>query len=371
MKKYILMMLVVLVAGFTSCSNDDIPMEEKVTKKVFDTTFIVDPSGVVEGYDFEAHPGELSIIPEGAALRIRLLIYDSDGEIVEMITRTQYNYQSPWSINTELEAGDYTVLAISDVRNINDPDVDEYWTLGDYGKINEATLTKNIMWLGYQKEILGMTHLQFIVDSSNSISINLKPAGAACYFTIADLERYSNVVSYLLLTDHRVNYVFWDSSFNLKVNKEIAPGPGSGIIDGFNTEVGGVVGLDEIDFGNTTGNAFTAFFYLLPSQKQYFQFVAETTGYVDIGLPMYQPEIKAGEQYYFLCELGSEYNNYAQTRSYNVTGKTFEEWYDEWSWDNLKVYKNSRVMNINNEIPKSVFKQKTNNVVYIKDLIKK
>ena len=68
MKKYILMMLVVLAAGFASCSNDDIPMEEKVTKKVFDTTFIVDPSCVVEPYRFEAWAGQLSTVPENAQL---------------------------------------------------------------------------------------------------------------------------------------------------------------------------------------------------------------------------------------------------------------------------------------------------------------
>ena len=34
MKKYILMMLVVLAAGFASCSNDDIPMEENLRKDV-------------------------------------------------------------------------------------------------------------------------------------------------------------------------------------------------------------------------------------------------------------------------------------------------------------------------------------------------
>ena len=191
MKKYIYMMLVVLTAGLASCSNDDISMEENVTKKIFETTFIVDPSGVVEPYRFESYAGELSIIPSEAQLRLRVLIYNSDGELVDMVTHKQANYQSSWSVKTQLEAGEYNALAISDVINTNDPEVQEYWILKDYEIISKAKLEKETNFFGYQKEILGICHVPFSVTSTSDVLIDLKPAGAACYFTVLEFDAFS------------------------------------------------------------------------------------------------------------------------------------------------------------------------------------
>lgn len=369
MKKYILMMLVVLAAGVTSCSNDDIPLKEDVTMKTFETTFVVDPSGVVESYRFESYPGELTVVPSEAQLRIRILIYNSNGDLVDVLSNKQSNYQSVWSAKKYLEAGSYTALAISDVVNTNDPNVNEYWILEDYEKINEAKLIKEFDFLGYQKEILGMNSISFsVIDSSSEVSVSLKPAGAACYLAITSLEEYNNVHGYHLFTDHKVNHVFWDSSYKMKVNKEIASG--TDLWGAFNNSVGGCIGLGD---GEEDYGAFSAMFYLLPGQNQYFTFVAETvdSNYIEIGTQMYITNIKEGEQYFFLCELDSSYDNYAQTRRYNVTGKTYDEWFEDWYWENLRQYDNSRIMNVHDVAVPSLSMQKKNNAVYIKDLINK
>lgn len=369
MKKYIYMMLVVLTAGFASCSNDDIPMEEDVTMKTFDVTFVIDPSDVVEGYKFEWDAGELQVVPDDAQLRLRILIYDSNGEIVDLLTHKQSNYQSTWSIKTELEAGTYTALVISDVINTNNPDVEEYWTLENYEKIKDARLSKNQKWLGYQKEILGMNSMLFSVENSNtSISINVNPIGAACYLLIRNLEAYSGIINgYDLVTNHNVTYAFWDSSFELKIEKDIASNNGDDVWDRFNTSVGGCINLKDYEFGEGTGYNFHAFFYLLPSQKQNFAFVADEE--LEMGSEMFLSEIKNGEQYVFYCELGFQYDGFASNRCYDVTGRTFDEWYEEWYREWIGFIPMGKT--VYHEMSKPMFMQKMNNSVYIKDLIKK
>jgi len=211
MKKYILMMLVVLAAGFTSCSNDDIPFEEKVTYKTFETTFVVNPSGVVKPYRFESYPGELTALSSDAQLRLRILIYNSDGILVDILTNKQSNYQSVWSAKKLLEAGKYTALVISDVVNTNNPDVEEYWHLEDYEKINDAKLIREFNYLGYQKEILGICSVPFsVVSSASDVSLNLKPVGAACYFQIKNLEKYKTrfVVKRIIIQNRRCRLQF-------------------------------------------------------------------------------------------------------------------------------------------------------------------
>ena len=355
MKKYILMMLVVLAAGFTSCSNDDIPLEEKVTYKTFETTFVVDPSGVVEPYRFESYPGHLTVVPSDAQLRIRILIYNSNGDLKDVLENKQSNYQSLWSAKKNLEAGTYMAFAISDVVNTNNPDVTEYWNLKDYDKISSAKLIKESYWLGYEKEILGISNFQFSVGSSNSThSVNLKPAGAACYFSIYGLKKYTDVINYSLLTDHKVNYLFWDSSFELKPNKEVVSGAG---IDGFNEMVGGVDISPDI-----SEDSFTAFFYIFPSKKQYFNYCAFLNDgrAVLLGEQVYVDEIKAGEQFYFTIHLGSNYNNNGYSQGWDVSGQTYEEW-KKWN-------QNSRSSISVNSINLPV--RTSYNMAYIKDLLK-
>lgn len=364
------MMLVVLTAGLASCSNDDIPMEEKVTMKTFDVTFVIDPSNVVEGYKFEWNAGELQVVPDDAQLRLRILLYNSNGELVEMLTHKQSNYQSVWTEKAQLEAGTYTALVISDVINTNNQDVKEYWTLEEYEKIKDARLFKNQKWLGYQKEILGMNNMQFSVKGSNSsISIDVNPIGAACYMFIRNLEEYPGIIDgYDLVTNHNVKYAFWDSSFKLKTEKDIAPSNGESVWDRFNTSVGGCIGLKDHDFVEGKHYSFSAFFYLLPSQKQNFAFVADGT--LEMGQQIFLSEIEAGEQYVFYCDLGLQHNNFASNLCYDVTGQTFDEWYKKWYRDWIG-YIPMGTTNGNYKISESMFLQKSNNVIYIKNLIKK
>ena len=351
MKKYILLMLVVLAAGFTSCSNDDIPMEENVTSKSFETTFVVDPSGVIEPFRFELLAGELTVVPSDAQLRLRVLIYNSKGELVDMLTHKQSNYQSVWSVKAQLEAGEYMALAISDVVNTNNPDVTEYWSLKDYENITNAKLLKEPRWAGYQKEILGICHIPFSIGKISNLSINIKPVGAVCYYYVNNYESFPIDVS--LGTDMKTNSVFWDSSYELKVDREMEE------------NIFYLNGAIEIPAGKYN----YSFSYLLPSQNQNFLFWYRADDTFEVGKKMFILNIKAGDQYFFLCDFHSSFDNYAITERYDVTGMTFAEWNELRSQEEQKVYQNSR--GTNNYSKMLSLMKKSDNTIYIKDLIKK
>ena len=348
------MMLVVLAAGFTSCSNDDIPLEEKVTNKVFDTSFIVNPSGVIESFKFERTPGALTTIPENAQLRLRLLIYDSKGDLVDIFTSKQSNYESSWSVKAQLEAGTYTAVALSDVINSNDSEYPEYWSLEGYEKITEMKLTKTPNALGYEKEVFGFSHIPFtIVDSNYSVSLNLKSAGAACYYYVMNYDSEPRDIWFQ--SNVRTNSVFWDSSYQLKYNRDIDD---SAAI----YQLGGVGGLPEY-------YDIMSFVYLLPFRNQYFLFVEELeNGYDRVGQSLLLEDIKAGHQYFFMCFLFSGYENGALTEWYDVTGVTFSDFVEWYNRQMQSTY--SRGLDVNNMNRLLMSSQITSNEVYIQDLIK-
>ena len=71
MKKYIYVLLA-FMAIFTSCSNDDITIRTA-------TNFKINPSTVIAPFTWEYESGDLESFNTDYRLRIRLLIYNSDG----------------------------------------------------------------------------------------------------------------------------------------------------------------------------------------------------------------------------------------------------------------------------------------------------
>ena len=110
------MMLVVLTAGFASCSNDDIPMEEDVTMKTFETTFKINPKTVIEPFTGEFNPGELQIFDENYQLRVRLLLYNHVGDYVGEDVQKFSNYMVTMESSKLLQAGSYKAIVITDLE---------------------------------------------------------------------------------------------------------------------------------------------------------------------------------------------------------------------------------------------------------------
>lgn len=180
------MMLVVLTAGFASCSNDDIPMEEDVTYKTFETTFKINPKTVIEPFTWEFQSGELQIFDDKYQLRVRLLLYNQVGEYIDEDVQKFPNYKTMMESSKQLQAGSYKAVVITDLElktSYSENDyVKEFWELSsDYknGSLSKLKIT-DAGYTGAKNKILGISHLKFNVEpnSSNEIKINVEPAGA-------------------------------------------------------------------------------------------------------------------------------------------------------------------------------------------------
>ena len=226
------MMLVVLAAGFTSCSNDDIPMEEDVTMKTFETTFKINPQTVIEPFTGEFNPGELQIFDERYQLRIRLLLYNHVGDFIYEDVQKFPNYMVTMLSSKQLQAGSYQAVVITDLElktSYSDEDyVKEYWMLSNnYKELNLGKLKiADAGYTGGKNKILGVSCQKFTIDpnSNNEVKIDVKPAGAIIAWQL-DYPHYFNDVKQIQLGTNKLvtEYIFnvdGSCSYNASVDDQ-------------------------------------------------------------------------------------------------------------------------------------------------------
>ena len=112
MKKYILMLFAV-VAAFTSCTNDDIAIN-------YATNFKINPATVIKPFTFENEKGELEGIPSSYNLRIRLLIYTAEGQLVKEEKELFTSYASTMGVSTHLPVGDYIAISCGNIVAVSE-----------------------------------------------------------------------------------------------------------------------------------------------------------------------------------------------------------------------------------------------------------
>ena len=86
MKKYILLVCV-FVAALTSCTNDDITIS-------YATNFKINPATVIAPFTWEWEAGDLESFDTDYQLRVRLLVYNSDG----ILEKEDMQYFSNYSV---------------------------------------------------------------------------------------------------------------------------------------------------------------------------------------------------------------------------------------------------------------------------------
>lgn len=196
-----------LLAGFVlaSCSNDDIPVESP-------TVIRVNPSTVMSPFTFQINPGDLDGVGDYKSLRIRLYVYDEEGNLYTSEQQDIRNYLSSATFNLNLNSGaTYTAIAISDVTDSQEGNVPEYWVVSGEQDINTLQITYAGSDTNYgSQEILGVSSTT--VQSGNDLSINLEPAGALVCTNVYNLHAYSNV-SRILLWGSRGNGHFDFSNY--------------------------------------------------------------------------------------------------------------------------------------------------------------
>lgn len=152
----------------SSCSNDDMHLDISVN-------FNVDPSSVVSSF-VEVTPGDISnLAMYDAKLRIRLFIYNEQGNLVVSDYAFSNDYTHIKQFKVNLPNGKYTTVAITDVV-FNDGT--ETYTLSRQDNLTTMTLTYRDS-IGGIASILGLTAEQRQIDSySKDFVLKVKPAGA-------------------------------------------------------------------------------------------------------------------------------------------------------------------------------------------------
>ena len=112
MNKYLYLVIDLIASFFTSCSNDDITIGTAYTVNVNASTVISSFIAISDG-EFEAFQDSKE------RLRIRVLIYNENGELVAQDAGIYTNYNVQLKSTNKLKAGKYTVIGISDVVLVN------------------------------------------------------------------------------------------------------------------------------------------------------------------------------------------------------------------------------------------------------------
>lgn len=298
MKRYIFILSVIL-AVFTSCTNDDITIS--YTTKGYTTNFKIDPSTVIAPFTYEHDPGELEGIPSSYRLRMRLLIYDASGTLMADDEQLFTSYAIVMASSKSLPKGNYIAITISDVV-AKDGSV-EYWKLTGTENLSNATI-EDTEWIGdYGRKILGVGKTSFVVgDNKNEdVVINIKPAGSLFMVLYWGTQKYSDVESYELSVSKDVIDCKFDSQGNFSPSWE-------------NCNFTKRVNTHEQE-GNS-GNRYYHYAYILPTSNLKLKYRAYTTDgeYVDLTDEM-NVSPKAGEEY--LVGLDLDENIYQQPELVN------------------------------------------------------
>ncbi len=192
----ILLSLCLLSAS--TCSNDDIPIEDVVGKH--DVTFKINPQTIIDAYRYSTHLeyilGEYNLYDApGYNLRIKLLIYDKEGLLVTSSEQRLSSYRETISFTINLSEGDYHALAICDL--IDQSSQKEYWTYKNEDKLSTLELdgskSKN---LGSAGRIVGFKSKNFTLKSlAESFVCDLEPMGALIYSQFTNI--HTNIQQYL------------------------------------------------------------------------------------------------------------------------------------------------------------------------------
>ncbi len=282
MKKYILMLFAV-VAAFTSCTNDDIAIN-------YATNFKINPATVIKPFTFENEKGELEGIPSSYNLRIRLLIYTAEGQLVKEEKELFTSYASTMGVSTHLPVGDYIAIAISDI--IKKDESVTYWELSNYDMLSTATITKTDYIGDYGREILGVSEATFSVFNGNEqdVKIDIQPAGSLFMVSYWGVKKFSDVEFYELAVSKYIVDCKFDKYGNFSTTWE-------------NCDFKKRVNVHELE-GNS-GNNYYHYAYILPTNNlkiKYRAWLKDEKKYVDISSEM-NVSPKAGEEYWVVMDL--------------------------------------------------------------------
>ena len=198
-----------LIAGFvfTSCTNDDVPVLDGVTVRV-------DPSTILEPFSYQINAGDLDGVGETQSLRIRLLVYDEDGNLYASEEQNVPNYLASANFNVAVpdDAFEYTFVAVSDVVDSDPESVAEYWQISEEQSLQTLRIAYTSAFTYGEQEILGISSAKF--RGGRNITMELQAAGALICTYVSGYKDYSNIGSVLVFGEYGNGYFDFSDAFD-------------------------------------------------------------------------------------------------------------------------------------------------------------
>ena len=305
MKKYILLMFA-FVAALTSCTNDDITIS-------YATNFKINPSTVISPFTFEWNAGDLESFDTDYQLRIRLLVYDSEGILKTEDVQYFSNYSVIMNSSIDLPKGKYTAVVITDLKAKSSTEaVQEYWKLSEYKTLADTHID-DAGYIGGKNKILGISKSNVNVDgtSQNGISIDVQPAGAIFFVWYRNIHKFNDVKQYRLLCAKTAESCL----FNKEGDYSIAAENNNGSYDWR------ICYIDVENYTQFTG--VTGYYYILPVSNLNLKFRADTSSeYYDLSDVM-TINPKAGDEWSFVLNLADEDHDNQITTQYGLVNQGY------------------------------------------------
>lgn len=305
MKKFFTLIMLIASVFVASCSNDDvIPIEYHT-----DTTFKVYLNNIVDIPNiYEINVGELEGVSSGYKLRVRLLVYNSDGTLVASETEYFSSYNDIMSTTMTLEEGKYYAVAITDV--INSDGKFSYWILSDENSITSARVTDN-GYIGGQNKFLGVGSVEFSLGSLSTEEVTIKPslAGAIILSMWRNVNAYDNVNKTTLVSNRISKYM----KFNWYGGVDY-------VLDNDNNNFKWRVSYLERAKYPDSKNIYN-YFFSFPMKNVSFKYTIETSDIGTLETDTFTMNIEAGYEYYFCLNLKDPDQNDGVTQTaYKIGG---------------------------------------------------
>lgn len=288
MKKNLFGAFALIMAFITSCTNDDITISHT-------TNFKINPSTVIAPFTWEWQAGDLESFDTDYQLRIRLLIYGTDGILVKEDTQYFTNYSVIMNSGIALPQGSYTAIAITDIIGKASGTVAEYWTLSDHQRLAD-TYINDAGYIGGKNKILGISKQDFSVDgtSQSDITINVQPTGAIYFIWYQNIHTFPDVVTIGLETSK----IAEQCVFNMDGSYSITAQNNNGSFDWW------IDFIDVTDYPSSSG--VYGYYYILPVSNQNLRFTCLTENeQIDLSSIMtITPQ--AGDEWAFILNLKDE-----------------------------------------------------------------
>ena len=199
------MCMAVVALLFASCKYEDISISREVS-------FEVTPREVINNWiPYALNETDLTQLSSENQLRINLLVYDQNGDLIASDIRKLKDYNENMVTTLELADGEYTVVAISDVMENG---MDLCWTIKGTERLSTLMIEQISDKIKNAEEIVGIGNAKITVDANHSSHhVEMSPAGALVIVKDDKMKVWEGIVytSFLYSTKTNDVYTFNDN----------------------------------------------------------------------------------------------------------------------------------------------------------------